>query len=255
MITFISDLDQTLIYSKRNVNIDNKQVKCVEYKDEEEITYMTNAAYQNFDKLLSSNDFVFIPCTLRNFNQTMRISFIQTHLPQFMICDNGGNIYINGIQDINYRKKIEKIIDISQLVKTKKEIETIISDGYVKYDNNTFLTCIFKTKEIAENQVPKIMNQIETPNLFSYDLQNRKFYIVPKNLDKSIAVQYLINHYYLKNIITSGDGKVDEKFTELGQEILLPIHSNFHHISEKRMNYEGILGGEEIIENLMNLTF
>ena len=255
MITFISDLDQTLIYSKRNININNKQVKCVEYKDEKEITYMTNTAYQNFDKLLSSNHFVFIPCTLRDFNQTMRISFIQNHLPQFMICDNGGNVYINGKQDRYYRKKIEKIINQKELEFIKDKIETIISDGYVKYDNQTALTCIFNTKEIAEKQVPQIMKQIETPEDFSYDLQNRKFYINPKNLNKSIAVQYLIQNYHLENIITSGDAKVDEKFTELGQEILLPIHANFHHISEKRMNYEGILGGEEIIENLINLTF
>ena len=38
MITFISDLDQTLIYSKRNINLNEKYLKCVEYINHKPIT-------------------------------------------------------------------------------------------------------------------------------------------------------------------------------------------------------------------------
>lgn len=89
--------------------------------------------------------------------------------------------------------------------------------------------------------------------LFSYDLQDRKLYIIPKKLNKAIAMQYLIKTYELKNIITSGDGKVDKDFTKLGQKILLPKAAQFHHLGETRMIYDGILGGEEIIDQLLTL--
>lgn len=251
MINFISDLDQTLIYSKRNINIDKDQVKCVEYINEKSITYMTNTAYQNFNSLIQNPEFNFIPCTLRDFNLAMRISFINNHLPKFMICDNGGRIYINGKEDLNYRKKIEQIIDNELLMKYKKEIEKIITDGYVKYNNQSFLTCIFTSKETAEIQKKEIINNIIDTTLVSYELQNRKLYIIPKKLDKVNAVQYLIQEYNIQNLITSGDGKVDEKFTSLGQQILLPKHAVFSNILEVRTNYDGILAGEEIINKLM----
>lgn len=252
MITFVSDLDQTLIYSKRNVNLDKENIKCVEYIDNKEITYMTKKSFQDFKYLLSSINF--IPCTLRDFSQIMRIEFIKNNIPKFMICDNGGRIYINGIEDKKYRQLLQSTLNETVLNKIKENLEIIIDDGYIKYDNQTFITCIFKTEEIAKNQISKIMKQLETPSLFNFELQNRKFYIVPKGLDKSVALQYLIENYKLKNIITSGDGKVDEKFTEFGLP-LLPKKAVFSHDNEIRMINDGIIGGEEIVEKLMKITF
>ena len=171
-----------------------------------------------------------------------------------MICDNGGRIYINGIEDKKYRQLLQSTLNETVLNKIKENLEIIIDDGYIKYDNQTFITCIFKTEEIAKNQISKIMKQLETPSLFNFELQNRKFYIVPKGLDKSVALQYLIENYKLKNIITSGDGKVDEKFTEFGLP-LLPKKAVFSHDNEIRMINDGIIGGEEIVEKLMKITF
>lgn len=251
MITFISDLDHTLIYSKRNINIDKNYATCVEYINDKSITYMTTSAYKKFSSLLKDDTFLFIPCTLRDYSQIMRISFIQKYLPKYMICDNGARIYVNGIEDTVYRKTIEEIIDIKQLLKMKNNIEKII-EGYVKFDNDSFLTCIFENNEIAKKQLSAVLEEVNLEK-FTYDLQNRKLYIIPKGLDKAVAVKYLIDNYQLFNIVTSGDGKVDEQFTKLGQKILLPNNAVFHHLGEHRMNYDDILGGEELIDNLLEL--
>lgn len=69
MITFISDLDHTLIYSKRNINIDKNYATCVEYINDKSITYMTTSAYKKFSSLLKDDTFLFIPCTLRDYSQ------------------------------------------------------------------------------------------------------------------------------------------------------------------------------------------
>lgn len=252
MITFVSDLDRTLIYSKRNINVDKEDIQCVEYIDDRSITYMTKVAYQKFLTLITNSEFMFIPCTLRSFEQTSRITFIQEYLPHFIICDNGGRIYIDGKEDFTYRNQIMNNVDLKKLEEYKPKIEKMIVDGYVKYDNQSFLTCIFKSKETAEMQMNNILNKLDM-TLFSYDLQDRKLYIIPKKLNKAIAMQYLIKTYELKNIITSGDGKVDKDFTKLGQKILLPKAAQFHHLGETRMIYDGILGGEEIIDQLLTL--
>ena len=83
MITFISDLDNTLIYSKQ------KGV-CVEYLKEKELTYMTPTAKRIFSALLREQNFLFIPCTARSYEQTSRVEFVK-HLP-YLICDMGGSI-------------------------------------------------------------------------------------------------------------------------------------------------------------------
>lgn len=253
MINFISDLDQTLIYSKRNL-VENVPIICVEQIDNKEITYMTEVAYNHFIQLLHVPYFRFIPCTLRDFNQTTRISFIKNYHPEFMICDGGGNVYIDGMKDIQYRKEIEKTIDVPLLEEIKEKIENIIKDGYVKFDNNSFLTCIFKDKETAVQQLNEIKKQCNSTQ-FYYDLQNRKYYIIPKELNKEVAVKYLMKQYGLTNLITSGDGNVDKDFVTLGNYILLPKHTVFQLKNENRINKEKILNCEGIIEKIMDVTF
>ena len=85
---FVSDLDHTLIYSKRDLN--GEKAVPVEYIGEKPITYMTPQALELYWSLRTNSNFMFTPCTLRDYDQTMRISIIHDFLPKFMICENGG---------------------------------------------------------------------------------------------------------------------------------------------------------------------
>ena len=82
-IFFITDLDRTIIHSKHS------GYRCVEKLGDREITYMTDYAYEKLHELLKIEEFMFIPCTMRNINQTLRVDFIRCYNPKIIICTNG----------------------------------------------------------------------------------------------------------------------------------------------------------------------
>ena len=51
-------------------------------------------------------DFLFIPCTARNFQQTSRVEFIKK-LP-YMVCDLGGSVYVDGKPDYRWKTLLRK---------------------------------------------------------------------------------------------------------------------------------------------------
>lgn len=66
---FISDLDRTLIYSKRAIQESDpeycKNLIPIEYKDGRVISYMNKNAYDKLQKLIQYEEFKFLPCTMR----------------------------------------------------------------------------------------------------------------------------------------------------------------------------------------------
>ena len=246
MISFVSDLDKTIIYSKNNTE------KCVEYKEGKELTYMTLDAYNNFLELRKSINF--IPCTLRDYEQTTRISFIKDNMPKFMICDNGASIYIDGRKNEEYNKYIKENIVDKKIVKEEiKKIKTIIKQNKiivkrVRSNDNFFFLIIFYNSEYA-NQRFNIFKK-SASDYFDLHLQGRKLYFMPKKLDKTIALKHLIDKYNLGYVITSGDSSVDENFVKLGDKIILPKHAVFKNENALLTQNNGIKAGEEIILNI-----
>lgn len=247
---FISDLDKTLIYSKKENQI------CVERKNDKPITYMTKEAVKLLKRLLCHENFYFIPCTLRSYEQTTRIDFIKGL--KYMICDNGASIYINNKIDSNWDKEVSKIINKKEVVLLKEKMETIINDNNIniymlKSNRDSFISIIFYSKEDAEKDLEKILSIVDESK-FNIFKQGKKTYVVPKGLNKSIAVKYLKEHYGIKNIITSGDSNVDDKFVELGDYQIIPSHAIFRTKECIVTENEGIEAGEELLKNVYNIV-
>lgn len=95
---FISDLDRTLIYSKRAIQESDpeycKNLIPIEYKDGRVISYMNKNAYDKLQKLIQYEEFKFLPCTMRTLQQTQRISFIKD--VKYYFTDGGINLYKKG---------------------------------------------------------------------------------------------------------------------------------------------------------------
>ena len=67
---FITDLDRTIIHSK------NPDYTCVEKYNDREITFMTEKSLIGLKELLSKEDFVFIPCTMRKFHKGKYLFYV-----------------------------------------------------------------------------------------------------------------------------------------------------------------------------------
>lgn len=250
MIYFISDLDKTLVYSKCPNNV------CIEKKGTQNITYITKESVDIIEQLFSDDSFCFIPCTLRSIEQTMRIDFIRNNNLKYIICDNGASIYINGELDNTWNNKIDKIISRDKICLLKNKLEKYainnnINIKMIKTNRNSFITIIFNTEEELNQNIDRLLSIVD--NSFEIFKQGKKTYIIPRGLNKSIAVNYLKQIYNIQNIITSGDSSVDDKFVELGDIKILPMHSVFNTKDAIITKESGIKAGEEILRKILTL--
>lgn len=242
---FFSDLDKTLVYSGYPDQV------CVERSDDKEITYMTPEAIDVFNDLVSQENVVFIPCTLRSYEQTIRISILQSLSRQIFICDNGFSIYVNGSLDkewdecvqrqlISYPNKVMHQCLCAYYLQNSSEITRI------KSNRDAFTTVIF-TDHVAANKHFRVICDLIDESLYRIELQGRKLYVIPQFLDKSIAVRYLVARYYNDYIITAGDSSVDELFIKEGTLRIIPKHSSINMEDTIRTSEAGIKAGEIIL--------
>lgn len=250
MILFFSDLDSTLIYSGY------PEHTCVEYNEAKEVTYMTAQGINFLKDLLVRKDFVFIPCTLRSYEQTSRISFLKNGNVPIIICDNGFSIYENGILDKTWDNLMKENLATYPTDEIKTDIEILVSSNNmcckIKNNRNAFFTLIFENFKLANMHFDTIVKSLKGYR-YKLELQGRKLYIIPDFLDKILAVKYLCKKNNPSLVITAGDSSVDKSFIEQGNLRFVPLHSSLKINSSIITRSSGIKAGEEILNIIMTL--
>lgn len=246
-LIFISDLDGTIVYSGYPKDL------CVEYRGEDEISYMTAEAHKLFTNLLNKPDFIFIPCTLRSLEQTSRISFIKKGKAEWLICDNGFSIYHNGILDKHWDSVMQAELNQYPYEEISKKLLTFIDSNRklcrLKDNRSAFFTLIFDDSESASSHFSEIKALVRN-EYYNFELLGRKMYIVPNFLNKSLAVEYLLTKLPQVKIIAAGDSSVDKRFIQYGDIALIPKHSNINNSSAIITVNEKIKAGEDIIKTI-----
>ena len=250
MILFFSDLDSTLIYSGY------PEHTCVEYNEAKEVTYMTAQGINFLKDLLVRKDFVFIPCTLRSYEQTARIDFLKNGNVPIIICDNGFSIYENGILDKTWDNLMKENLATYPTDEIKSDIEILVSSNNmgckIKNNRNAFFTLIFENAESANMHYVTIAKVLKR-HKYKLELQGRKIYIIPDFLDKVLAVKYLCKKFNPSLVITAGDSSVDKSFVEEGNQRIIPSHSSLNIRNTIITKKTGISAGEEILDIVMSL--
>ena len=250
MILFFSDLDSTLIYSGY------PEHTCVEYNEAKEVTYMTAQGINFLKDLLVRKDFVFIPCTLRSYEQTARIDFLKNGNVPIIICDNGFSIYENGILDKTWDNLMKENLATYPTDEIKSDIEILVSYNNmcckIKNNRNAFFTLIFENAESANMHYVTIAKVLKR-HKYKLELQGRKIYIIPDFLDKVLAVKYLCKKFNPSLVITAGDSSVDKSFVEEGNQRIIPSHSSLNIRNTIITKKTGISAGEEILDIVMSL--
>ena len=239
-IDFVTDLDRTIVHAK------NKGFRCVEYIGHKEITYMTDKSYSKLKELLEKEEFNFIPCTMRNIEQTLRIDFIKEYKPEIIICSNGAQIYINGELDLEWDKRMKNLIISEEIDKQMNFIESLNIDCIEIRNIEDFYITI-KCKDINEaKMVYEVLKDKFEANIEIIQIRV-KIFIIDKRINKINALDYLINKYELNNLITAGDSYVDKDFTTRGKAIL-PKHASFRHNDAFITEKEGIYSTEDLLD-------
>lgn len=253
-IAFFTDLDRTLIYSSKFLDEFIESV-CVEKSGEKEISFMTK---KSLSLLYTVQQKVsFIPVSTRTYSQMTRIDFIRNSLPEWMVCDNGAHIYYHGKLWEEWEELIQsktKRLKISQNELKGLMIETFQEQGLKEIVHHS-LYLIMKFQEMTGEirGMLEVLSLSLRPLGFYIETNSNKAYILPLDVRKEKAVNYLMRKNKYDYTISAGDSRMDMGMLELTDKAIAPYHRTFKKDTIKLTKVFGIRAGEEILVNIMSI--
>ena len=248
---FATDLDKTMIFNKKYVNesiID--KVQLVEAINQSPVSYMSKSAITKLKEL--NKKIQIIPTTTRSLEEFYNVKTFE--FCKYAIVSNGGIIlednkimqeweeHINNILK-DYKKDFENIINLLK--------ESGITTSEPKVLDNIF---VFSRIEDKKNCII-FLNKIINKEKFNYCIQRKKLYIIPKEITKANAVNFLKKKLNSNYLIVSGDSIMDKDMLDIADLPIVPQHGELY----KQYNYkkdnllytkEGIFTADEIIQKV-----
>lgn len=248
MISFITDLDNTIIYSYKKEIKSNKVI--IENKDGKILSYMTTYSY---DKLKQINGKVgFIPLTTRSLEQYNRILFIDNLQPEYALVANGAILLKNGnIVSEWYEDTLTEILESKD--ELEKAIKILEQDDLVYYDIKKIDGVFIFTKSRDVKISKEILERSLNKTLIDIHTNGEKLYILPKNLNKGRAVERLKKYLNLKLCICSGDSEMDIPMLEKADIKIIPSNLEKYILSNKDVyivNISSTIFSDEILNRL-----
>lgn len=198
---FLSDLDRTLIFSYKRLTEDNI---CVEEKDGKKLSFMTPLSAGLLCEISESS--TFIPVTTRSIEQYERIKF-PSGIPKLAVCDNGGNLLVNGVPDFEWRKRAEESI-LPAIAETEriKSFWEALDDVYfeVRLVDGTFIF----TKSRTPFETLRLTAEKLCPERIDLFDNGDKIYAIPKGINKGAALKWLKERFG-EEVIAAGDSLFD----------------------------------------------
>lgn len=229
-ILFFSDIDDTLIQTRRKTDFTKNTVVASYNKHGEEGSFFYEGTKVFLDSLIQSN-INFIPTTARNLDSYTRTIFYSNKKIKYAILNFGGLILIDNKIDNKWQNKIKKDYSLirtigeilENLLATCKEENLdlrvkVIDDFYISIYNQNNLDnqqILSKIKNILGDFIKKYNDY------YLYENGN-SFGILPHFLDKKYAVKYLIDKLDPILTIGAGDNQNDLGFMQLADFKLLP---------------------------------
>lgn len=238
MNIFASDLDQTLIYSKKWI-IDNEEVLCVEMIRGQEGSFISKAA---LDELIdiSEKDF-FIPVTTRTEEQYRRINFNDVSI-KYAIVANGAKILIDGVIDQNWAQIVKEafkcILSVESVYQELCNLKIENGLEKIKIADDVFVYIIVDELTFDKGHLENYRDRFEGWQMYD---QGRKIYFVPNIIQKGLALAYLINQLKPQKVVCSGDSLLDMSLIDVSDIFISPVHSKLN--SDIELVNKGIING------------
>lgn len=256
---FFTDLDRTIIFSKRFVDETNRNLVIpVEEKEGRPISYMNPTAFMMLS--VFRKQVPFVPVTARKYDEIMRISFVREDMPEWMVCESGRVIYHSGKRwgewDHVLEKELEKVKDDIQ--QCQNYFRYLLEDKYgvgTWHINNDMVMA--KTEGMSENEIKELESYsswFKKRNCLLH-LQQRKVYLIPTPISKSNAVQYLIHLLKPNRTVSAGDADMDAGMFQKTTFAITPKHHTIANVSIPVTKETGLKAGEEIILHAMEKLY
>ncbi|WKA58091.1 hypothetical protein QWY16_16555 [Planococcus shenhongbingii] len=264
-ILFASDLDQTLIYSRRTMGTgvseeELVEVERIEGKPQSYMTEKSQSALWNLDSSIC-----FLPVTTRTQAQYERVTgiFERDGRPRFAIVSNGAVILENGLPIREWSDNIrQQCVSRNTIIhELLPEIERHFTEEWVldvREADDWFVYMIVDRERFPEEKL-EFYTQTFGEIGWSLSLQGRKLYFMPESITKAGAMEYVKNRINAEYVIAAGDSLLDLGLLEKADLGLLAAHgeavkskvplSGHIRITDKK----GIKAGEEILEKVSSV--
>lgn len=243
MILFHTDLDRTLIYS-RNVDIKSPKI-CVEAKNGEEFSYMTEYGYEMLHKL--KDKMMIVPTTTRCIRQYNYIDL--GYVPEFALVTNGGVLLVDGKMDEEWYNQSLEIAQkaTSEIAKVDSILQKLDFENITRMEDDLFL--MIRSDNPSElYEILKKELDLTKVNIYANRI---KAYIIPKGIDKGNAIKRFRKYIEQKNIsktITAGDSDMDVPMLKQGDIAFAP--DTLKELVSKEVNI--LPSGEHFLDGIMN---
>lgn len=221
---YATDLDRTIIFSNKFLEDCDDEVVCVEEYEDKPISYMSVSSLNLLEKLKEKPNLSIIPVTTRSVAQFKRVRPVQDC--EFAITSNGGTILHRGKVFIPWYNHINSILlSYKKDFKKLKNLLMNYVDYYKKMPklvDNMFFFMKLKDNEEKNQELLGILDDILDKDKWEFTLQGLKLYVIPKEISKENALEYLKKYLKADKLIVSGDGKLDIGFLKIGDIRIIP---------------------------------
>lgn len=212
---FVSDLDNTLIYSQKKIAAPDV---CVEWKDGTALSYMTKQAWEML--LQIKEQLCFVPVTTRSLVQYQRISFPGT-VPEYALVSNGGILLVNGEIDWNwYQESKERSKSAGEEIeKAKKILESDCNRIFeIRLIDDLFL--FTKSKDIPAS-FARLQEGLDLDKVMLNQM-GQKLYVIPKWMEKGVGLQRLKERMEPSFFLAAGDSSFDLSMLQEADFSIMP---------------------------------
>lgn len=211
---FASDLDRTLIYSKKFIAEENENGVCLlETLDGREISYITAAALEQLKRI--NKKILFVPTTTRTIAQYQRIEGLIQHVnPSYGVVSNGGNILFKGEIDTEWSRIIGQRLQQSTPPSIiEKEFTRRFSNAPWLRDmiwrDGLFWSLHLHHEAVTPIDEMQAFGRWLTEQRWTISIQGSKIYFIPECVNKWDAVYYIKEKEKKEKVITAGDSYLD----------------------------------------------
>lgn len=229
-IFFFSDIDDTLMQTKRKTDFTQSTVVGGYTKEGEENSFFYEGTKLFIDTLIASN-ITFIPTTARNRDSYERTVFAKEKAIKYVILNFGGTVLIDGEIDQEWERKMNasyaKIISIENLYKQlNNQLASVNIELIVKIIDGFYISIYNKFNLDNKGILTEVKERLnafleEYVDFYLYENDN-SFAILPNCLNKKFAVQYLIKKKSPILTLGAGDNISDLDFMNLSSFRLIP---------------------------------
>lgn len=209
---FTTDLDGTVIYSEKHEF--NSHKRLVETNGDYK-AYMNEKLYSSLDEY--NKQILFVPVTTRSIGQYRRINF--PIVPRYALVLNGAILLKNGEIDKEWLCESYKMCedyqdDLLQAVKVVK------CSGYKCSHIDLYdIFFLFIKTESPSSVFQLLCSQLNLNNVTVYR-KNGKIYVIPKPMEKGMAVKRLKDRFDIDFIIAAGDSDMDKSMLDIADKTI-----------------------------------